>query len=77
MTECKTRQQLIEGWERKTTHSEYCWRWHHTCALKKFFNLDAPKNAPQPSVCNHQWLAVTGQPIYKCAHCGMFMRVEK
>jgi hypothetical protein len=27
--------------------------------------------------CKHQWLAVTGQPLYKCAHCGAFMRVEK
>ena len=27
--------------------------------------------------CQHQWLAVTGQPIYKCAHCGAFMRVVK
>ena len=27
--------------------------------------------------CNHDWQAVTGLPIYKCAHCGMFMRVEK
>ena len=24
-----------------------------------------------------QWKAVTGQPIYKCALCGMFMRIEK
>jgi len=27
--------------------------------------------------CQHQWLAVTGQPIYKCAHCGYFLRIEK
>ena len=27
--------------------------------------------------CNHDWQAVTGQPIYKCAHCGAFLRVEK
>jgi hypothetical protein len=27
--------------------------------------------------CKHQWLAVTGQPIYKCAHCGYFLRIEK
>ena len=26
--------------------------------------------------CKHQWLAVTGQPIYKCVHCGTFMRIE-
>ena len=29
------------------------------------------------NTCNHQWEAVTGQPIYKCALCGMFMRIEK
>ena len=27
--------------------------------------------------CKHDWQAVTGQPIYKCAHCGYFLRVEK
>jgi len=27
--------------------------------------------------CKHQWQAVTGQSIYKCAHCGAFMRIEK
>jgi hypothetical protein len=27
--------------------------------------------------CNHEWQAVIGQPIYKCAHCGAFMRIEK
>ena len=27
--------------------------------------------------CNHEWQAVTGQPIYKCALCGMFMRIER
>ena len=29
------------------------------------------------SNCKHEWLAVTGQPIYKCAHCGAFLRVER
>jgi hypothetical protein len=46
MTDRKTMQQAIDEWEQQTTHSEYCWRWHHECALKKFFT---PKNAPQPS----------------------------
>jgi hypothetical protein len=27
--------------------------------------------------CKHEWLTVTGQPIYKCAHCGYFLRIEK
>ena len=27
--------------------------------------------------CQHEWQAVTGQPIYKCAHCGAFLRIEK
>ena len=27
--------------------------------------------------CNHDWQAVTGLPIYKCAHCGYFLRVER
>jgi hypothetical protein len=27
--------------------------------------------------CQHEWQAVTGQPIYKCAHCGYFLRIEK
>jgi hypothetical protein len=27
--------------------------------------------------CNHDWQAVTGLPIYKCAHCGAFLRIEK
>ena len=29
------------------------------------------------TACKHQWLAVTGQPLYKCAHCGVYMRIEK
>jgi hypothetical protein len=43
MTDRKTMQQAIDEWERQTTHSEYCWRWHHECAVKKFFNLSTPK----------------------------------
>ena len=27
--------------------------------------------------CNHDWQAVTGLPIYKCAHCGAFLRIER
>ncbi len=27
--------------------------------------------------CNHEWQAVTGQPLYRCARCGYFLRVEK
>ena len=27
--------------------------------------------------CKHEWQAVTGQPLYRCAHCGAFMRIEK
>jgi len=48
MTDRKTMQQAIDEWEQQTTHSEYCWRWHHECALKKFFNLLTP--IAQPSV---------------------------
>ena len=27
--------------------------------------------------CNHQWQVVPDRPIYKCAHCGAFLRVER
>ncbi len=27
--------------------------------------------------CQHRWEPVEGQPIYKCARCGMFMRIIK
>jgi len=27
--------------------------------------------------CQHRWEAVEGQPLYKCARCGAFMRVIK
>jgi hypothetical protein len=27
--------------------------------------------------CKHRWEPVEGQPIYKCARCGAFMRVIK
>jgi hypothetical protein len=29
------------------------------------------------SDCQHRWEPVKGQPIYKCARCGAFMRVIK
>jgi hypothetical protein len=49
-------------------------------AQKFFTNYDGrPTNQLEYLMkdCQHDWQAVTGQPIYKCAHCGMFMRVEK
>jgi hypothetical protein len=51
MTDRKTMQQEIDEWYRQTTHSEYCWRWHHECAVKKFFNLSTPNDGEpaQPS----------------------------
>jgi hypothetical protein len=27
--------------------------------------------------CQHRWEPVEGQPIYKCARCGAFMRIIK
>jgi hypothetical protein len=27
--------------------------------------------------CQHMWAPVEGQPIYKCARCGAFMRIIK
>jgi hypothetical protein len=27
--------------------------------------------------CNHEWQPVTGQPTFKCAHCGIFMVIIK
>ena len=27
--------------------------------------------------CKHEWQEMQGQPLYRCAHCGAFMRVEK
>ena len=27
--------------------------------------------------CNHRWEPVSGQPIYKCARCGGFLRIIK
>ena len=27
--------------------------------------------------CKHEWQPVIGQPLYQCARCGMYMRVEK
>jgi hypothetical protein len=27
--------------------------------------------------CKHRWEPVQGQPIYKCARCGAFMRIIK
>jgi len=27
--------------------------------------------------CKHRWEPVAGQPIYKCAKCGGFMRIVK
>ena len=29
------------------------------------------------SDCQHRWEPVEGQPIYKCARCGAFMRIIK
>jgi hypothetical protein len=29
------------------------------------------------SDCKHKWETVEGQPIYKCARCGAFMRIIK
>jgi hypothetical protein len=29
------------------------------------------------SECQHRWEPVKGQPIYKCARCGAFMRIVK
>jgi hypothetical protein len=29
------------------------------------------------SDCKHRWEPVEGQPIYKCARCGAFMRIIK
>ena len=27
--------------------------------------------------CKHEWLAVPDMPLYRCAHCGAYMRIEK
>lgn len=27
--------------------------------------------------CQHRWEEVTDQPLYKCARCGLFMRIIK
>ncbi len=27
--------------------------------------------------CKHNWIPVEGQPLYKCARCGAFMRIIK
>ena len=27
--------------------------------------------------CQHRWQPVEGQPLYKCARCGAFMRIIK
>jgi hypothetical protein len=27
--------------------------------------------------CQHRWEAVEGQPLYKCARCGAFIRIIK
>jgi hypothetical protein len=27
--------------------------------------------------CQHRWEPIEGQPIYKCARCGAFMRIIK
>jgi len=27
--------------------------------------------------CQHRWETVPGQPLYKCAKCGAFMRIIK
>ncbi len=27
--------------------------------------------------CKHRWEPVEGQPVYKCAKCGVFMRIIK
>lgn len=29
------------------------------------------------STCKHQWQAVPDMPLYKCSHCGVYMRIEK
>lgn len=52
MTDRKTMQQTIDEWEQQTTHSEYCWRWHHECALKKFFNLSTQPSAKKQEKAN-------------------------
>ena len=27
--------------------------------------------------CNHEWEKMQNQPLYRCVHCGYFLRVEK
>ena len=27
--------------------------------------------------CKHRWELIEGQPLYKCARCGAFMRIIK
>jgi hypothetical protein len=29
------------------------------------------------NACQHRWEPVEGQPIYKCARCGAFLRIIK
>ena len=29
------------------------------------------------STCNHEWQEMLGMGIYRCVHCGLFMRIEK
>lgn len=29
------------------------------------------------SDCKHRWEPIEGQPIYKCARCGAFLRIIK
>jgi hypothetical protein len=29
------------------------------------------------TACKHQWIEIPSTRLYKCAHCGTFMRIEK
>ena len=34
-------------------------------------------NPFEMSTCKHQWQSVSDMPLYRCIHCGLYMRVEK
>jgi hypothetical protein len=48
----------------------------HGCVPKQdFWKGYVPE--PNMTECQHRWEPVEGQPMYKCARCGAFMRIIK
>jgi hypothetical protein len=71
-SEIETLVALVRADERKAQQAE-----HEADKIIIEYHEATIKRLEAELTCQHRWEEVPQQPIYKCAKCGMFMRIIK